>query len=515
MSNIRGYCYAIYQNDNLEKFNEDLIYNKDNENILKFADAIGKVLEIIPSIDYLGSHKEPIRKIYKSTEVAKKIDIEKSVFDEIVLEFRIHRETDGEEEEKNVSLRFYFPRLIDHQFFIINGITYKPIYQLLDSGTYRTRKYLILKNLIMPIQLGHEDRNTAVKLTDLDGNTYEENIYSLNLFKHVVNPFLYFYAKMGFVETIDYFGLTDYIMLINLDEGEEYCEDAINFKLSNALGISVDPEFIEESLEQKMIVFTFIATIASRMNMSKIMTEDTWIKKLGSIFTKNNSVYYEKGINILLSYQRTLDNITKMVLRIPEEDKEDTFAITRWMMRNYFSLSKLDNMDLANKRLRLYEPLVYPLQRRLSKGVYRLLNKKNPTLSEIESIFKIPKGFLISSIVKNEIIQYVNSVNSYDLFSIALKGTSGGPQSPFSGKTDNMRQRALHPSYIQRRDLVSTSAGDPGVSFVLVPFLHLEKDMHFTEKFELNPDEEIEEKIIDTIGMDTSSSDDQFEMEDD
>lgn len=194
MSNIRGYCYAIYQNDNLEKFNEDLIYNKDNENILKFADAIGKVLEIIPSIDYLGSHKEPIRKIYKSTEVAKKIDIEKSVFDEIVLEFRIHRETDGEEEEKNVSLRFYFPRLIDHQFFIINGITYKPIYQLLDSGTYRTRKYLILKNLIMPIQLGHEDRNTAVKLTDLDGNTYEENIYSLNLFKHVVNPFLYFYA---------------------------------------------------------------------------------------------------------------------------------------------------------------------------------------------------------------------------------------------------------------------------------------------------------------------------------
>ena len=96
------------------------------------------------------------------------------------------------------------------------------------------------------------------------------------------------------------------------------------------------------------------------------------------------------------------------------------------MSKNFIELSKLDNRDLSNKRLRLYEYLVYPLLTKFSKGTYGLLNKKNPSLREIESILKIPKGHLVSSLVKNETIRYVNTVNSYDLFSVALKATQGG-----------------------------------------------------------------------------------------
>lgn len=184
-------------------------------------------------------------------------------------------------------------------------------------------------------------------------------------------------------------------------------------------------------------------------------------------------------------------------------------------MRNYITLSKLDVMDLSFKRLRLREYLIYPLLTRLSDGVYRLLNKKNPSLNDINSIFKIPKGFLINYLVKSETIQYVNAVNTYDLFSVALKGTLSGPQSPFQGNSDNMKLRSIHPSYLGRLDLISTSTGDPGVSFTLVPFLHMYKDMHFTEEIDLDlvEDEDDSMKIPNT--MIDEYFDDSYEKDDD
>ena len=62
------------------------------------------------------------------------------------------------------------------------------------------------------------------------------------------------------------------------------------------------------------------------------------------------------------------------------------------------------------------------------------------------------------------------------------------PQSPFSSNNVNVRYRGLHPSYLGKIGLTSTSAGDPGVSGSLTPFLELPKDayMHFTEKPEVD-----------------------------
>lgn len=41
-------------------------------------------------------------------------------------------------------------------------------------------------------------------------------------------------------------------------------------------------------------------------------------------------------------------------------------------------------------------------------------------------------------------------------------------------------------------DLVSTSAGDPGVSFVLTPFVKLEENLHFSKAFNFESDEDAE-----------------------
>lgn len=480
---IRNIYYNWYQSENKEQFNEDMIYYKEKENILYFIDAVCKGLEVIPNIKYLGSEVEPIRNVYKNTKAEKEIEIENSILQNIVMKFHI---TKGEE-EKIVELEQFFPVLIDHQFFIINSSRYTPIYQLVDSGTYRTKKYLTLKTLIMPIMI--EDKPETIE--DVNGEKFKTKVLNLNLFTEKVNMFIYYFAKFGFRETIKFFDLEGKVDIVNLAEGEQYVEDCINFQVSNSIGFNVDTNFIQNR-NNVIILATLLGTFNSRIKMEKIEDKDYWVKKLGTVFTRNNSAQQEKGENILVSFERLLDVVTKKILRLPEKDKEDIYCIVKWMSKNFIELSKLDNMDLSNKRLRLYEYLVYPLLTKFSKGTYRLLNKKNPSLREIESILKIPKGHLVSSLVKNETIRYVNTVNSYDLFSVALKATQGGPQSQFSGKSDNVRYRSLHPSYMGKIDLVSTSAGDPGVSFTLTPFVEMYDNLYFSESFNFDEDEDAE-----------------------
>lgn len=499
--NLRGLLYAEFQEKNPLKFNEELIYYKENEDITEYADSIGKGLEILPGIKYNGSRKQSLRKVYQYSEEEKDIDIEKSMLQTIVMDFHLSR---GEEEtedyeERDIKLSFFFPVLIDRQFFILNGVTYVPMYQLLNSGTYRTRKYLVLRNQVMPLHMG----DSFIEMEDINGKNYRSKTLTLFMFTEITNMFLYYFAKMGFTKTLEFFGLDDYFVLIDLENGEEFYEEEgiINFKISNNVGISLSEDLLKDESE-RIIVFTLLSNLSPRIKTEKILDDDYWVKQLGSNFTKNNSMHYEKGMSILISFERCLDSITKMILRIPENDKKDVYTIVRYMARNYNALSKLDNMNLANKRLRLYEQLICPLQTKLSNGVYRLLNKKNPTLDEMESIFKMPEGYLIKSLI-DDTLRYVNNVNSYDLFANILKGTMGGPQSIFaSKKSDNIRQRAIHPSYFGRIDLLASSAGDPGVSFELVPFLHLYDNLHFTEEFNIEMKEEDlynREKIVEEL----------------
>lgn len=481
---VRNIYYSWFQEENPEKFNEDIINYKAKEDILYFINAVCKGLEIIPNIEFVGSEIEPIRTIYKNTKSAKEIEIEASVLQKIIMKFHITRG----DEEKDIQTELFFPVLKDNQFFIINSNRYTPIYQLVDSGTYRTKKNLTLKTLMMGVNI--EDKPIVIE--DVNQTKFKSKILNLNLFKSKVNLFTYYFAKMGFEETMKFFNFNGKIDIVNLGEGEEFDDEKINFQLSNSIGFNVDPEYLNADKNNLILISTLIDNFGSRLKMDKVDSQEYWVKKLGQNFTRNNSAHLEKGQNILVSFERLLDTVTKTILRIPEKDKEDIYCIVRWMAENFINLSKLDNMDLSNKRLRLYEYLVYPLLMKFSKGTYRLLNKRNPSMKEIESIFNVPPGYLISSLVKNETIRYVNTVNSYDLFSVALKGTQGGPQSQFSGKSDNIRCRNLHPSYMGKIDLVSTSAGDPGVSFVLTPFVHLEENLHFSKAFNFEETEDAE-----------------------
>ena len=129
--------------------------------------------------------------------------------------------------------------------------------------------------------------------------------------------------------------------------------------------------------------------------------------------------------------------------------------------------------------------LVFPLLLKFSNSTYRILNSKNPTFNMLKSIFNISPGFIISKLVSNELLRYNGATNSIDLFTSALRFTYRGPQSMSSksGSSVSVKYRGIHSSYIGKVSLTASSAGDPGLSGMLVPFVKAE-DLFFSKEEE-------------------------------
>jgi hypothetical protein len=197
------------------------------------------------------------------------------------------------------------------------------------------------------------------------------------------------------------------------------------------------------------------------------------LKRLGRFYTKNTNAYIHKADRVLLSLERILDETTKENLaHVDEDDKRSIYGILRWMSREYDTLSKEDNMDVRNKRMRLYEYLIHPILIKFSKSTYRLLNSKNPSFNAVKSIFNsIGPMFAIRKLVTGKILRYSGCVNGMDLFASALKWTQRGPQSMADSPATDVavRYRGMHPSYVGRIELSAASASDPGMSGTFVP----------------------------------------------
>lgn len=459
-----------------EKFNDKIIYSKNNEDIILLMSEVCKSLEILKEIKFIKCTLNPMNKIYKNGNKENKIDIEESRLSKLQIEFQIKTE----DEKVDIVKELYFPQLIDNSYFLINGTRFFPVFQLVDSETYRTKDSITLKTLLMPLIIRYTNSFLKDKNNKLD---LISKTLKLDLFRSKIPVFQYYFAKMGVEKTIEYF---DFPIEVNNAENKDDYIDCLEFQINKNISLFVDEEWFNEDIKQNSIIInSFIDSLEGRLSMERILSKDFWIKKLGSNFTKNNSNYFEKGNSILNSFERIFDETTKRVIRINEIYKKDSYSILKFIIINYNNLLKQDNMDLANKRLRLYEYLMYPLVRKFSKSIYRLLNQKNITMKSLKTIFSnIPQGFLIKSIVNNKLVRYMNEVNTIDLFSNILKGSISGPQSSGTGGNSEIsdKLRILHPSMIRRIDLAATSSGEPGLSFTITPFCKITDDLHFTEE---------------------------------
>lgn len=483
--------YAAFQRDNPEQdFNESLIYWREQDDTAGYLEDVFAALEVVPGITFNGvtverdESKFPVDLTYN--------DIEPSRLDLA----RVHFTLEMQDMRRDIVLSIFLPKLVDRLFYHLNGSIYYPILQLVDRGTYVTKKTFTLKTLLMPLVFR---RDTLTVLTDaLTGAEHSEMIYTLDLFRNKINVFSYFFASRGIAATLEFFGVEQreedesYVPGMYVAEKADALQvDPTQYRVheirgSSGLAVVASRAWIEQSPHYHGGLVATLIDALDGLQRKHIEQDEVvqWKRRLGRHFTQNSNGFVEKAEKILISLERILDRRTrKNLAHVRGEDKADVYCILRWMMREYRTLVQVDGMDVRNKRIRVSEYLIHPLLLKFSESTYRLLNSKNLTFRGLLAVFKPfihdiedersrPQvNFLIKKLVTNELLRYSNMVNSFDLIT-ALRWTSRGPQSISDrSRTDvSLRYRGHHPSYVGRVGLSAASAGDPGTSGSLVPF---------------------------------------------
>lgn len=453
------------------KFNEEIIKDlRHEDDMVEYLVDVCKALETIQYIKFDGY--EVIRDENKF-KAKNWIPINDSRLTLVNFKFTI---TFKDEVEK-VSMPIFIPKLINGYYFILNGNKYYAIYQNVDASTYNTKDSIILKSLLMPIIIKAERK----KFESVDEVEYESNIFLINLFKHKANILHYYFAVMGYEGTLEYFGFKDKIALVK--RGGKNDPKAIYFPVNKNVALKASAKKFEGDRFYRSFVSCILDIFNKKTQLERRNDTDYWKAKLGGIFTKNANNQLEKAETVLLSFKRILDDRTKKNLRISDHDKEDIFSVIRWMTKNFNLLMKKDNLSLVNKRLRLAEYQITSFNRKMSTNTYRILNSKTLTMNRLKSIFKISPMTIIGDLQTSELMRYNNAVNDMDIFTCALKFSNRGPSAIGEGskKTVSILYRGIHLSHLGRLALNSTSAGDPGMSGHLSPFIETDKFYYDTK----------------------------------
>lgn len=442
-------------------FNEEIINGlRSEDDMVDYLVDVCKALEAIQYVKFDGYEVIRDENQFKDKDW---MPINDSRLSLVNLKFTIRYK--GEVER--VSMPIFIPKLINNYYYVLNGNKYYAIYQNVDASTYNTKDSIIQKSLLMPIIVKSEKKKVAA----IDETDHEGHIYLINLFKHKANMLFYYFSVMGYDGTLDYFGFKDKIKLVSSEKAKDPA--AIYFPVTKAVAIKVSAKKFEGDRFFRSFVMCILDVFNKKTQLNRRNDVDYWKAKLGGTFTKNANNQLEKAETVLLSFRRILDDRTKKNLRIAQEDKADIFAVVRWMTRNFNLLMKKDNLSLVNKRLRLAEYQITSFNRKMSTNTYRILNRKTLTMNTLKSIFKISPMTIISEMQTSELMRYNNAVNDMDLFTCALKFSNRGPSAVGEGskKTVSNHYRGIHLSHLGRLSLNSTSAGDPGMSGHLSPFI--------------------------------------------
>ena len=456
-----------YQNPNEDRINYKLINREYDKPLIEYINDSAKSLEVLKNIEFIGSEfvefesqidnnkyeKRRKSKDKKNKQEIKYMNMEDSRVGELILKFKITFKGETEIIEKPILI----PLPDEDGYYQIKGKRYILMYQLVDASTYVNKQSVVLKS-IMPIFL---TRRSCTK-KDTEGVEYTRAIYTTKVFKNDVNIMYFYFAKIGFDNTLKYLMVERYMSLTNkVTDTEEY----IYFKISDKFYLKVIRRVFESSAYVSSVAFMILAICNSKVNADNIDSKYMWLEKIGGIFSISTN-QYEKGKNILIFLDRMLDETTKSTLRIDEIHKKSMYSILRWQLQNFNELKKKDNMDMANKRLRDSEYIASLLNQELSRRLLPAINSGRKLSKEkIKDVFKFPGEILISQLYRSGLFRYDDQVNDMDFFS-KLRFTTKGPNS-LGGKNTNSLSasvRGLHPSMLGRIDLNVVGTSDPKIA---------------------------------------------------
>lgn len=472
-------------NPNSNRLNYGLINKEYDKPLIEYINDSAKSLEVIKNIQFLGSRfvkyeseidmnkYEKRRKVdNKNKEEIKYTSIEDSRVGELILKFKITFKGKSEIIEKPILV----PLPDEYGYYQIKGKKYILMYQLVDASTYVTKNSVVLKS-IMPIFL---TRKPFTK-KDTEGYEYTCPIYSTKVFKNDITIMYFYFAKIGLTKSLRYFSVNHYIGVSNEKKDTEHF---IYFQISQGFYLKVKRNAFNDSQYIRSVAFMILNVCNSKVNINNMDCRQLWIEKIGNIFSVSTN-HYEKGKNILVFFDRMLDETTKSNLRIEPKYKKSMYSILLYMFQNFNELKKKDNMDMENKRLRDSEYIASLLNKELSKRILPVVNSgKKLTKEKIKDVFKFSGEILITQLYNSGLFRYDDQVNDMDFFS-KLKYTIKGPNSQGGQNSQSISSysRGLHPSMLGRIDLNVVGTSDPGTGGVLTPFCETD-GLYFSSKSE-------------------------------
>lgn len=396
---------------------------------------------------------------------------------------KINEKKNGEVSDR-IAVYIAIPRIVNKYYFKINGLLYSAMYQIVDASTYNNsaaknsrKQSITFKTMFMPVRVYKYVNN----LIDSSGKAIPCVYFIANMFTKSILVMKYMFAKMGFYDTLKFFGIPDVYVVQSLDN----IDLEINYAFPAREMFIIIPRFIyNNSNTAQSLIYTIHSVIVYMKSepYSNIFDAEMWVKALGSEFTtKDISTIYNKGLSIIDSLNFIYDEVTKKELKLKPNDKDDIYRVLRWIINEFSALRQKDNLDISTKKVRYAEYIAALYAARIANGIYRLSDKGDKAeLVTIKKAIQIPPMYLINAITKCQLINYKDSVNDNDSL-LAIKYTYKGVSG--IGEKSNAipnAYRSIHPSHLGRVDIDASSNSDPGVTGALCPFSNLH-DGHFID----------------------------------
>lgn len=502
---------AMYPNQYEGLMNPDIILGKQDTPIedfiimaMKELEAIDNIkienIEIVRDQDEVDINRHMINVNYKKKnideiEIPKYKYIADSRYGEIIFTIRVTTNLN----EKVITKRILYP--IEYNgFYYNNGKRMKAIWQLVDGSTYAQRGKNTLKSR-MPIII-YQNRKRII--TDINDMKYIVTSYSYALNGKTkkpgakakvkfINPVMIYSAKMGYHNTIEFFGMQD---IVSIETKVKKDEDLYYYFPLNDMYIKVlKDKFEKYDLVRAFVCMTYNLNSADfPVTPKNIDDRDYWTCRIGTVGTaknKNLSTFREKGITTVFMIERLLDATTIQNLRLPMYYKSNIYYLIYWMMISFDELRTKSNIDMANKRIRKNEYIVNSsLGKKINENINRLIEKRGKSrlnsMDTLLELFNFGSDIIVSGMRNlNDLIKTDDIVNDND-FILDLAYSSKGPNSLGDGNNKKIatKYRYLHPSMAGILDLNTSSNSDIGLSGSFTPFAKLYDGYYFTPDHE-------------------------------
>ena len=347
-----------------------------------------------------------------------RIDVEE--IDPNTKETKLHR--------KIIKKQMLIPYQDEDGYFYIKGKKYYCLYQLLDKSTYTSSSSVTLKSL-MPVAVKRVSQHvesigskSSTNAKDLSGLEFNIPVYHTYIFKKET-PIMLFYLSHGLDWAMSYLGVSNVISFLDNTDNLDM-EKNLYFQISSKCTIEVNKEMFMKYPYIQSIIGGILEISTNRVSIEDLHDKEFWIKKL------SNKKTVEKGNDVLVSFNRMMDETTKKILMLSENDKTDIYAILRWMMQNFNALRLKDNMSMDNKRLRCNEYIASLLTLEFSDRLTRniITRGAKATMDDYVNIFKFSGEILLQKMHSSGILRFDDTINDMDFFS-RFKYTTKGPHS--------------------------------------------------------------------------------------